>query len=65
MAKKRVRVTDTEMLDWLDKPERSWTFWLGKSNKDGYTVRPVFPGTSIREAIQSAMKAHSEREGSE
>ena len=53
-------ISDKERMDFLDNPNRQWTFWIGKTlryekiNGNIFTSSisgPVFPGTSIREEI--------------
>lgn len=51
-------MTDKERLDWLEKPDRTWTFWLGASyDFNSYLVWPIYPGTTnIREQIDKAIE---------
>ena len=59
-------MTDTELLNWLDRDgkRRRWTFWMGYNHRgevNAHTTWPVFTGTSIREAIRTAIEHERSR----
>lgn len=44
-------ITDTDRMNFLDRKDRKWTFWLGINTSEGSLTAPVFKGESIRKEI--------------